>query len=377
MKYWICLAFILICSCNSEPRIAINDTESEIDQDIRTEFALTAIDSIAPQFGEEETLLLNIGGVCWAPSGNIVVLDRALSCIREYNSNFELEFTYGGYGQGPQELQNPLSVACLSDSGIVVVDPFAGGVLALSRTEHYETLLEFHDSPPIDLIGDSNMGFIARKTERLRDDNEFHVRLSVVHYSTLNDTVRSYYEDVFLFDVNSIGSVMDRIFHSVYFTIDSDGRIYIAPVHNDRVSLSGYDTDGSIIFEIDEPRDVVQRTDEELLLEEQYMITYVNSINGDGFITGYNPDPLKPQIRALGIDSLNRIWIQLGTSDDVIFEVYSEYGEHLFDAFWQSPYEQDAHWLSTINNSGILIYPADPPDLPVIYNLALNLDSIP
>ena len=73
----------------------------------------------------------------------------------------------------------------------------------------------------------------------------------------------------------------------------------------------------------------------------------------------------------LGVDSLNRIWVQLGFEQDPTFDLYDVSGEHLITAVLPGRDDTD-HWEFNITRRGILAVPEDPESYYSVYMISAD-----
>ena len=153
----------------------------------------------------------------------------------------------------------------------------------------------------------------------------------------------------------SMNDMVEIDYFPMVFTV-GDSFVCIAPEPRAEPVLLLFHEDGSAMDTLNLPYPEVVRTEEEILERKQYVeeLFYVRSRHTHQ--VDWEPFPNKPMITNLGVDSLNRIWVQRGFEQDPTFDLYDVSGEHLITAVLPGR-DDTVHWKFNISSRGILAVP--------------------
>jgi len=73
----------------------------------------------------------------------------------------------------------------------------------------------------------------------------------------------------------------------------------------------------------------------------------------------FEPEPFRDMVVALGVGPDGNLWVQRGTSDTPLFDVFDASGNQVRQAAFP---EQGWSWTFSISPRGILAWEADPAD---------------
>ena len=120
--------------------------------------------------------------------------------------------------------------------------------------------------------------------------------------------------------------------------------------------MTAVDRNGEMLFDIWLDLPSAPKSEREIRDESIYMESYIARTD-DGLILDWEPLPNRYMITAMGIDGESRLWVQRGTSDTPLFDVFDMNGVHLFTAELQG--HETTGWKFSIDRYGILAYPED------------------
>ncbi len=153
-----------------------------------------------------------------------------------------------------------------------------------------------------------------------------------------------------------------------------DGFVCIAPEPSDDAVLLLFNEDGSMIDTLNLPYEVVPKTQVELEDEIAYIEGHYNNLmSGYGihFEWEWEPTLNRPMLSSVGVDSLNRIWVQRGFEQEITFDLYNLNCIHILTAVLPNS-QFTSNWEVYVNENGIAVVPHDPISHYVIYRLDLK-----
>jgi hypothetical protein len=313
--------------------------------------------------------------------GKIYVLDKILLTIFVYDSDGEFTQRIGQPGNGPGDLDNPGSIAVLGDGSICVADGCNGWIKYNSSGQNLSAHLLDSGTRGMIVAVDST-DIVGRQSVHRRLKDGRHSRDMTVCRWNASDpdsiiTTYFYKEYIMSHGPDMAQLMQDGVSFSVYppFLFSAGyGFVCVAPEPLDDPILLLFNDDGSMIDTLSLPYPVIPKTQEEIEEEIAYIEGYYNNlISGYGmhFEWEWEPYPNHPMISSIGVDSLNRIWVQRGFEHQITFDLYDLSGEHLMTAVLPDR-NNIHHWEFFINENGIIAVPQDITNHYVIYLLSLE-----
>ncbi len=102
----------------------------------------------------------------------------------------------------------------------------------------------------------------------------------------------------------------------------------------------------------------VEKSAEELAEEIRYMEAELRTMGVEG-IENWEPEPLKPMIKGLGVDNYMNLWVQRGNESEQVFDIYDAgcAGEPVASALFP---RTGNDWNFRVSPSGMLGWQTDP-----------------
>ncbi|RKZ09846.1 hypothetical protein DRQ25_04955 [Candidatus Fermentibacteria bacterium] len=371
MRLFVCaciLPLIVLTACGGEtpPEDAIAD--SPIDT-----ISVTASDTIGILMGDSNYVFGTIGDAVYTMEGNIAVLDEAACCVKVFDPSGEFLMQIGREGSGPGEMLYPGGMVMLSDGSFGILDQASGGFSRFNADGSFESLhIDFQgQGVPQWAWGVDDGAFVGASNVTRMQDDAINVTFSVGRWEDSPDPTVVYFENVFPFDPSDMASFLNNAIFSVAFAADRDGTVYIAPVSSSEYHIDIFDPDGTLISTIERDIPRVEKTPE-LIEDETAMISAILRERGlPEYMIDYTPDPFHWMIppQSIGADGMGRIWVQNGTVDEPVMDVYSRDGEHLAVVRINGVMNPDVLDFMNIKvqPQGILAYSLQDPEYPRLY----------
>ncbi|MCK5115302.1 MAG: 6-bladed beta-propeller [Candidatus Aegiribacteria sp.] len=343
----------LVSGCGNDSEVVvIEQTEEMIELSVKF--------SIGAETGDSTEAFGSITDACHDTAGRILVLDQTLCGVPVFSNDGEYICQIGRSGAGPGEFLMPLYVAGLNDGRILVHDPMSNAFVSYDSSFSYiENISLWDNGPPLETcaVAESCYAGIVLGFD-METDQPMIVR-SLAKYSVNREPDMLYFEDEVPFDFSDFTSVLSNMMFSFSLTGDSFGRFFYSPTSSETYEVFAFNHDGSELFHISRDLPRVEKTEQEMEDEIIYIESWANRIGMQGVVIEWEPDPYRTFIKALGVDSAERLWVVRGTELEPVFDVFDMSGTHLFSA--RLPVESGS-WKFHIDSFGILGWEEDPPD---------------
>ncbi len=349
----ILLLISLIGSCGE------NESNHMITEPWPDRVDLKVIGSIGE--GDSNYVFGSIGDVCFGNQGEILVLDQAGSHIRAFTPDGDFITRISRSGSGPGELSLPLSLACLDDGRIFVLDPMSNSyeIFDGSDYSHIEEIALWDNNPPMDPWGLDADSYLGMKFE-MDQSNGNLTGISTLGRFSIDEAEPKvvYFSSEFPVDMADLGMLVKNMLRALVFTGDRTGRVFYSEMSTDSYEVQAFNADGTELFRISTDLERISRSEEEMNEEKAYMEHWVSRMGGmNGIPIEWEPEPFRWMIKGLGVDGQDRLWVQRGTEEMPVFDVFNMTGDHLFSA--RFPVE-GLSWRFHIESGGILAWDEDP-----------------
>ncbi len=354
-------AVLFIVACTSAPEevqaVALLDT-----------FTLSVVDSIGVSAGDSNYVFGAVYAIENGPDASVFMLDACDNTIAQYDSSGVFVRLFGGAGSGPGELNMPgyftvndRGTPYVIDANCFVMYNSDGSLLLqknLSQIEHPQSVEAMPNGQILGVLSEYD----------IRDEDEHFIvnRIALWQDSTPESPIVYFHAEEY--DL-SHGDFMTNITKIDYFPMLFTGYgdyVYIAsdPVHNPVIYK--YDLAGVCVDTLTLPYVVVPKTEQELL-DEKLFIEHAVYTNSFGNVSlEWEPEPNKPMIKSLGIDSTGCLWVQRGNEPTPTFDIISLDGEIVGIASLPSR-DDTSYWHFEIDSYGIIAYDKDPEDYQRIF----------
>ncbi|MBN1434837.1 hypothetical protein JW921_08760 [Candidatus Fermentibacterales bacterium] len=368
------LAFCMACG-RGEPAPGAGVSDSAATGGAVADRELVLIDSIGVELGDSCYVFGSIESVSHGPDGDIYVMDRVMSCVRRYTPDGDFVLQYGKLGSGPGEMTNPLSMATLNEAGVAVCAAYQGGIHLYSYDGEWQGLRAgFSNNPPLYMVGAGDSSYIASKLTIEAQEGQPVAEMVVGRYrvdSTEPDVV--YRSDSFLFDPSDLSEFLRRTFFAYVYTADSRGNVYVAPYSTEDYLIQCFSPDGELIrtISMDVPR--VERSEEEIQEEADFVNTRVRNMGAQGVAFNYRPEPYRQMVTGLGVDAEGNLWARRGTESVPFFDVFDPAdGSRLYGCVLRMSPSEGPYYTIIVDEGGFLAYHQNPEGFQKLYLLGLD-----
>ncbi|MCD4707842.1 MAG: 6-bladed beta-propeller [Candidatus Sabulitectum sp.] len=363
--------FLLLCllACGSE-RTQTDNSQTVYGVNHANVCTLTVVDSIGVELGDSNYVFGAIRNVAIGPGGDIFAVDWIKCTIFRYSSSGDFIQRIGRRGSGPGEMLQPGNPAILDDGSICVFD------YELGWQRYDSDGISISSGPflrpfPMQIMALDSTSVLGMLSGLSREDNYLITNKRICRWDADDpDSVQvEYFCSEYLLDAVDIIQFRKDIVRVDFFPIlftAGHGFVCVAPEPRTEPLLLLFHEDASVMDTLTLPYPEVTRTEEEILeqkrfVEELFYHTsrYTHQVEWEPFLN-------KPMITNLGVDSLNRIWVQRGFEQCPTFDLYDTSGEHLMTAVLPGRDDTD-HWKFNISRRGILAVPEDPESYYSVY----------
>jgi hypothetical protein len=332
---------------------------------------LSVTDTIGVPAGSDTLTFGFITGAAFTPDGNVAVLDAQKAVLQVFEPGGREVFRAGGYGSGPGEFLFPVSLAVLED-GFAVSDLMGGKLVFFDRGGGFvREVAGFFPTPPWSITGCAP-GLAAGAGMRIETGDDGAPAASVI-LAAWRDSAEP--ETVFLtLPVRMEGG---RIAERPDFHIAGGpgGTVFFAEQSDSMLLVLGFTQGGERFLEIREPFSRIPRTEEEL--QEEALSVSLSIVNGESTLQRNrtrDERPFRTIVTGLGVDSLGRIWLEMGITGASTFRVYSPDGLEYSEVRWENP-EAMKGASCGITPFGFVAGEPDPADWPKVYLIEAAVQS--
>lgn len=348
----ICAILLASCSKSHDNPVVISTDEQEV-------MILQISDSVGVEMGDENLTFGSIESMCYAPDGNIVLLDRAYSQVKVFSPTGEYIRTIGTQGEGPGEMNMTIYMG-ISQNGNLFVSQRSGINEFNYFTGEWIEKKQFNGPPPIAICGFTDSSFIATSMQMAEGENGLGVNAAVTRYTDPQTIGISYMQHSFALNPEDMSNFFQEGWYGYCFDTDREGNVYISKSSATEYNVIGYSIDGTEFMRIVKQVIPLPKTENEALEESEFMEARFESL-GMGRMP-YSPTENWNTIKQIGLDHLQRIWVQRGTEAIPTFDVYNNNGSELFTATLPYPGEEGKYWRFSIEPAGMLAWSENPTD---------------
>jgi hypothetical protein len=351
---------IVFMACGGEPPVEENSQILPGADADTLEVAFT----VGQELGDSTSTFGILGEAAYhEATGNIIVLDTGRACLKEYTPEGQFIRQISRQGDGPGELSSAsfeffqmggdTHVSNMMKQGFVVFDDTLG---------FKEEISLWTQNPPLQCVAVSDTSFIAYKPDFAEGDGQNFVlyrRIAAFDHAekdfghvfwaestgvSLNDLINNGTSDMindFLLGL-TLGGNQDMIL--------------MALCESDEYRVHCWYPDGAEAMTIVQHLEPVPKTEEEIAEEKAYMEGFFSQMGGQG-MNDYNPEPFRDMIQKVDIGPDGSIWVQRGTHERPLFDVFDMNGELAGHYVFR---ETGWTWRFHISEQGILAWEEDP-----------------
>ncbi len=370
MSVLVVLYLVILAGCGYEE---FSESPGEISDSAPQTIEMSITGTIGVELGDSNYVLGSVQQIGHDLDGNILVLDRSACCVRVYSPMGEFIRQISNQGSGPGELLNPMSMTVVGDGRVFVETPYSGGMHAFTTEgEWLGIVTPFFNNPPMNTIGADGNAYAAMRLEVLPNESgDLTCTTFIGRYEEGEEPVVKYWEYEFPFDPNNLTALLQNSLMGRVFTADRSGNVYIAELTSENYLVQGFRSDGELFFEVEKDVERIEKSEEEILDEELYVISYLESMGANGVVLEYNADPYRNSISEVEVDGEGRVWVRRGTVLEPVFDVYNAAGEELFTASVPEAGDDAVFWDFNIDEQGIIAYSINPELFQQIYIIEL------
>ena len=294
--------------------------------------------------------------------GDVLILDSSTMNVRKFSSEGNYIGSAGRQGTGPGEFQRPRGMAVLENNDFIVTDIAGGTICVFDDSLNWkENIIGFFPRPPLTVRTAGDSAFVGMLPAF--DREEGLMGYSIVRMENSSEPETVYDEQMQTFDPSRLGPMRDE--EDPIFTSDNAGNVFIAGPGSDAVSITGYLPDGEVFFSIEENVERAEKTDEELLREQEEFEEFSSRMSGrGGRMSGieliFDPILYRRAVTDLGVDSEERLWVRLGSYRYPFWNVYDLEGKLLFTASFETDDQDIDYTVVRITENGATAWIPDP-----------------
>ncbi|OPL19094.1 MAG: hypothetical protein AVO35_12530 [Candidatus Aegiribacteria sp. MLS_C] len=327
---------------------------------------LEVIDTIGVELGAPEYVFGFVADAARDSEGNVLVLDASTMNLRVFSPEGLHLRTAGRQGAGPGEFQMPRGMAVTGSGDILVSDITAGVVSVFDDSLRWKAnITDFFPRPPVLITAAGDSAFVGMLPEVNREEGLRGFSVARMEGSAEPSVV--YAEELRPFDPSTFGPSSND--DNPVFVSGPDGSVFISWPGTDAVEVTGYTAEGEQFLSISEPIERVAKTEEEIAREKADFqeFTTMSGRRVSRADVPFEPAPWRRAVSDLGLDSMNRLWVRLGTCRYPYWKVYDMEGELLFTASLRMDDPDIDDMKVRISENGIAAWVPDPSTWPRVF----------
>ncbi len=294
----------------------------------------------------------------------IAVLDyvNEAGYLFDSSGDYVAELAFADTPAGDVEMA--MGITGMRDGRIAVSDWKASEILFFSDTgEYLDNLSGYPLYPPAEIFSNSD-GSITGTDLYMADASTAGYR--ICRWLTTEEPALVYC--AFMGDLNR-SSTSSRV--EVYsglplFCVSDSGCVYMTLSYPGRYDVTGYQADKEFLFNSGMNVEPVLRDSVAISSELNRALRLTGLSN-----SGWQPDSLIPAAVAMGVDSFGRLWVQRGTSDTPVFDLFDSVNG---DVLMTLEFPELAGWRFRISSGGMLAFPGNTDQPQVVYMVEVNND---
>ncbi len=358
-----------------------NDAEPETPVDTSSKEAVDTLmiaitDTIGVEMGDSSYVFGMLMEVAHGADGNIIALDMNRACLSVYSPDGEFISSIGSPGPGPGEFLIPIGFAVMADGGVAVTDAVARNISFFDAEGVFQDVMDgFFPTPPMSIEGCPDGSFVGQSMSMVMTGETMDASLQLCRYSDSTEADVTYFSKPMEMDFSGGGQASLQRGPEFDFAVGPDGSVFVAEISDTLFAVSGYSPDGEEFLTLYEEREKTPLTQEEIDAGSLNLsIMIVNGEASAGMDRTDDVYPWRNVIASIGVDSMERIWVEMACTDTPVFRVYDYSGTLLFVALPDVEFTAVTRPSFMIDTGGILACDRDPMDYPKIYNFQLMED---
>ena len=322
---------------------------------------ISVVDSIGIETGDSCYVLGAIAGAEVSPSGTILVLDQSACCIRGFTPDGIHLANLSRRGSGPGEFLYPFEMAIMPDGRIMVADMHKQSIILLSETG--ESIEDMSDWPlfvptSITPLGENLFAGCEMKIDMTDTKMLIIIKPSLFsladassEYSFFSDTLR------FNLDGSDVAMSAEGLTGVTLLSSDEDGRVFYSRKSSSEGVVHCWNISADSIFTASPGFPPVAKTEQEILDETEYTRMQFAALGINALPEDFEPDPFHVMVENIGVDSDGNLWVQRGTEEKPVFDIFDTAGDHIGTAEFP---ETGKQWQFSITPYGSLAWNNDP-----------------
>ncbi len=322
---------------------------------------LVIADTIGIEIGDSNYVFGAIIDAAFMPDGRIVLLDAVLNRVSVFSQDGEFLFSTGNTGIGPGELNEPSSIAILSNGDIAVADHMQYKIVFFDSLFSFKREICGFIQPPPRVLTGKDSSVVGLQLHYYREDNAVFIGARLGSWSNAPEPDVVYYSEYNRFDFDGPAYIPN-----VVHCTDLDGNVFYSPFSYDDYQILRLSPEGDTLFNISEPYTRMNKTPEEIASEYMPYICDTPGFNDSdtrAISARWEPDPVRYAITGLYVDRMRRLWVAAGRGEgpSPVFEVYDTGGNHLYAV--STTFSAEARrWKMVFGDNRILAFDTNPDD---------------
>lgn len=287
------------------------------------ELILTLTDTIGVELGDSNYVFGFAADVVRTDS-ILYVLDTPYATVMKYLPDGTYAGRFGEHGDGPGEMVFPQSLELLPDGLFLVQDVNDLNIFNLAG-EWQGFALEHRQNWPRQHSAADPSSFVVIRHEFLHEPDRI-MREFIAMYDLDGNLLQEFTTDSIEIPVapEDNTDALNRVYFSYYFAADTERNLYLITRHTPDYRIECLDSSGELFHTITLDVPVVEKTEDEIALEKQYIEDYLTGMGTSNIMQWiYEPDLFREPIAGVWLGWQGNLWVLRGSGDKPVFDIWS------------------------------------------------------
>lgn len=357
----ICFSLLLLAAACGEQDSSAPASLDHLTQSLDT---LRVIIELGQEVGDSTSTFSSIVSSTIDENHRILVLDEMEACIKVFDLDGNFIQQVSRRGSGPGELISPGGLFLGPENSVGVIDMNTHGLVVFDDSLNYlEDIRHWNQDTPYHVSTLSETRIVVCELRQEEGDENFIMRrlISIYGWDTEEQPILLWQDSLVESESDFIQSPSATFRYVFYDKLCTSGSsefgVFFAPSDPDVYSVTGWDSTGAVILQINREMIPVEKSEEEYDAETFYIASEMQRSSGRPLPFAYYPERYRDMIADKGIGPDSLLWVRRWTYTELFFDIYDLNGNLLRQAIYP---QSSFSWQTEITPRGIVAWESDP-----------------
>lgn len=360
LSFVFCAILFCCLGCGTHPKEILMDSKILLLQ-VDT---LTLHLEIGQEFGDSTNTFSSILSSTIDENHRILVLDELEACIKVFNLDGNYIQQVSRRGSGPGELISPGGLFLGPGHTVGVIDMNTHGLVVFDDSlDYFKDIRRWNQDTPYHVSTLSENRIVVCELRQEEEEGVFIMRrlISIYRWDTEEQPILLWQDSLVESESDFIQSPSETFRYVFFNELSTSGNrqlgVFFAPRDPEVYSVTGWDSTGTVIFQINKEMIQVEKSEEEYDAETFYVAIEMQRSSGRSLPFTYYPERYRDMIADVGIGPDSMLWVRRGTYTELFFDIYDLNGNLIRHAIYP---QSSFSWQTEITPRGILAWELDP-----------------